>query len=71
MVSGNSKFSNLMPNAKIAQYKGKDMIEQNPKLKIMAQTAEKNGWTEEKAKEHQKEMFEILAKEINSKNSNV
>lgn len=70
-VSGNSKFSNLYPEAKLKQYKNKDMIEQNPKLKIMSQTAEKNGWTEEKAKEHQKEMFAILAKEINSKNSNV
>lgn len=67
-VSGNSKFSNLAPKAKIAQYKGKDMIEQNPKLKIMASYTENNGeWTPEKAKEHQKEMFEILAKEINSK----
>lgn len=67
-VSSNSKFSNLNPEAKIAQYKGKDMIEQNPKLKIMAHIAEKNDWTEEIAEEHQKEMFEILAKEINGKN---
>ncbi len=68
-VSGNSKFSNLSPKAKIAQYKGKDMIEQNPKLKIMASYTENDGeWTPEKAKEHQKEMFEILAKEINGKN---
>ena len=68
-VSGNSKFSNLSPKAKIAQYKGKDMIEQNPKLKIMASYTENDGeWTPEKAKEHQKEMFETLAKEINGKN---
>ncbi len=67
-VSGNSKFSNLSPKAKIAQYKGKDMIEQNPKLKIMASYTENDGeWTPEKAKKHQKEMFEILANEINSK----
>lgn len=67
-VSGNSKFSNLYPEAKVEQYKNKDMIEQNPKLKIMASYTENNGeWTPEKAKEHQKEMFEILVKEINSK----
>lgn len=67
-VSGNSKFSNLNPEAKVKQYKDKDMIEQNPKLKIMALYTEKDGeWTPEKAKEHQKEMFEILVKEINSK----
>ncbi|MCI6475688.1 MAG: DUF262 domain-containing HNH endonuclease family protein [Mucispirillum sp.] len=67
-VSGNSKFSNLYPEAKIKQYKDKDMIEQNPKLKIMASYTKDGGeWTPEKAEEHQKEMFEILAKEINSK----
>ncbi len=67
-VSGNSKFSNLYPEAKVEQYKNKDMIEQNPKLKIMASYTENDGeWTPEKAKEHQKEMFEILVKEINSK----
>lgn len=68
-VSGNSKFSNLNPEAKVKQYKDKDMIEQNPKLKIMASYTENDGeWTPEKAKEHQKEMFETLAKEINGKN---
>ncbi len=67
-VSGNSKFSNLYPEEKVEQYKNKDMIEQNPKLKIMASYTENDGeWTPEKAKEHQKEMFEILVKEINSK----
>ncbi len=67
-VSGNSRFSNLYPEAKLKQYKDKDMIEQNPKLKIMASYTENDGeWTPEKAKEHQKEMFEILAKEINGK----
>lgn len=66
-VSGNSKFSNLNPKAKVEQYKDKDIIQQNPKLKIMAKITEMEGWTEEKAKEHQKEMFEILSKEINGK----
>lgn len=70
-VSDNSKFSNLNPKAKVEQYKDKDIIQQNPKLKIMAKITEMEGWTEEKAKEHQKEMFEILSKEINGKNSNI
>lgn len=70
-VSGNSKFSNLNPKAKVEQYKDKDIIQQNPKLKIMAKITEMEGWTEEKAKEHQKEMFKILSQEINGKNSNI
>ena len=69
-VSGNSKFSNYYPDGKVKNFN--EIIQQSPKLKIMASYTENDGeWTEEKAKEHDKEMFEILAKEINGKNSNI
>ncbi|MDE7315183.1 MAG: HNH endonuclease family protein, partial [Mucispirillum sp.] len=65
-TSGNSKFSNYYPDGKINNYK--EIIQQSPKLKLMASYTENGGkWTPEKAEEHQKEMFEILAKEINGK----
>lgn len=65
-TSGNSKFSNYYPDGKVNNYK--EIIQQSPKLKLMASYTEDGGkWTPEKAEEHQKEMFEILAKEINSK----
>ena len=65
-VSGNSKFSNYYPDGKVKNFN--EIIQQSPKLKIMASYVENTGkWTPEKAKEHQEEMFEILANEINSK----
>ena len=69
-VSGNSKFSNYYPDGKVKNFN--EIIQQSPKLKIMASYTENDGeWTEEKAKEHQEEMFKILSKEINGKNSNI
>lgn len=65
-VSGNSKFSNYYPDGKVKNFN--EIIQQSPKLKIMASYVENTDkWTPEKAKEHQEEMFEILANEINSK----
>ena len=69
-VSGNSKFSNYYPDGKVKNFN--EIIQQSPKLKIMASYTKNDGeWTKEKAKEHEKEMLEILAKEINGKNSNI
>lgn len=69
-VSGNSKFSNYYPDGKVKNFN--EIIQQSPKLKIMASYTENDGeWTPKKAKEHEKEMFEILSKEINGKNSNI
>ena len=58
-VSGNSKFSNLLPQAKVDSYKS--IIKQSPKLKLMSQ---ENNWTQETAKKHGKEMLGLLEKEI-------
>lgn len=62
-ISGNSKFSNLTPSAKISY---DSIIQQSPKLTIMKEMIEKDNerWSEEKAKIHKKEMFAILEKEI-------
>ena len=70
-VSGNSKFSNYYPDGKVKNFN--EIIQQSPKLKIMASYIDENGgkWTPEKAKEHEKEMFEILAKEKKQKSSNI
>ncbi|MDE6719476.1 MAG: HNH endonuclease family protein [Treponemataceae bacterium] len=64
-VSGNSKFSNLPPEAKISY---EDIIKQSLKLRIMKDIIEKNNnkWTPELAEQHGKEMIEILEKDISS-----
>ena len=63
--SANSKFSNLDPKAKIVNIKN---IEQSPKLKIMASYIQNNeDWTPDKAREHEKEMREILENEKKEK----
>lgn len=62
-VSGNSKFSNLLPQAKVASYES--IIEQSPKLKLMSQ---ENNWTQETAQNHREEMFKLLENEINKIN---
>lgn len=65
-VSGNSKFSNYYPDGKVKNFN--EIIQQSPKLKIMASYTENDGeWTEEKAKEHQNDMVAILANELNKK----
>ena len=62
-VSGNSKFSNFPPKAKIDR---KEIINRSLKLKIMKAIIEENNgeWTPELAKEHREEMFKILDNEL-------
>lgn len=62
-VSGNSKFSNLPPEGKITF---ENLINQSLKLKIMKEMVDMGdkGWTEEKAKEHKNEMFNILKEHV-------
>lgn len=62
-VSGNSKFSNLDPQAKIATYPS--IIKQSPKLQLMSEKA--NDWSEKVAKKHGDEMLKLLEKEIKDK----
>lgn len=59
-VSGNSKFSNLLPGGKINSFE--KIIKQSLKLRIMDKLTrtEKGKWTEEKARKHKEAMFEIL-----------
>lgn len=64
-VKSNSKFSNLPPMGKVDSYAG--TIEQSPKLKLMAEMAKKDGFTKEDVHKHEKEMFDILDKEIKEK----
>ncbi|MBR3425220.1 MAG: HNH endonuclease, partial [Neisseriaceae bacterium] len=59
-VSGNSKFSNLLPHAKVTSYES-IIKQQSPKLKLMSQ---ENNWTQETAQKHGKEMLGLLEKEI-------
>ena len=63
-VSANSKFSNLLPQAKVYNYK--DIINQSPKLMRMAKLMDENGqqWTPKEAKQHGDSMRYILKKEI-------
>ena len=64
-VKSNSKFSNLDPLSKVTSYP--DTIKQSPKLKLMCdRMKENNTWTEELAKEHEKNMLSLLEKEINN-----
>lgn len=58
-VSGNSKFSNMPPSAKIDY---KEIIKQSLKLQIMMNITKNNNkiWTPELAEEHKKEMIKIL-----------
>lgn len=62
-TSGNSKFSNYYPDGKVTNYN--NIIQQSLKLKIMASYVENTGkWTQDDAKEHEKDMVAILAKEL-------
>ncbi len=58
-VSSNSKFSNLLPNAKREQYK--HLIKESLKLCIMASYKD---WNSEAVKDHQQKMVNILYKDI-------
>lgn len=57
-VSGNSKFSNLLPTSKIDTYKS--IIDQSLKLKLMSNITKNSGWTQDTAKDHANEMIELL-----------
>ncbi|MFI3261116.1 MAG: DUF262 domain-containing HNH endonuclease family protein [bacterium] len=61
-VSTNSKLSNAVPEDKIGLTKFRREIEQSIKLKIMENETDKDkdGWTKEKAKEHGKNMIDII-----------
>ena len=59
-VSGNSKFSNLDPQAKVATYPS--IIKQSPKLQIMSEKA--NDWSKNISEQHEQDMFKILEDEI-------
>lgn len=63
-VSGNSKFSNLLPNSKVNSYSS--VIQQSLKLKIMDQMMILNGgkWDQEVSEKHKDEMFNILSNEL-------
>lgn len=61
-VSENSEFSNSDPKDKAKNEKYSHIINNNPKLKLMASYDE---WNEENMKEHEKEMINILQNEIN------
>lgn len=63
-VSGNSKFSNLPPEAKVTSYKS--IFNQSLKLKIMKSMIDINNgvWDKEISEIHKTEMFKILNKEI-------
>ena len=63
-ISGNSKFSNMAPAGKIDGYNS--IIKQSPKLMVMEYLCRKNNkeWTSDLAKKHEKEMLEILEREL-------
>lgn len=59
-VSGNSKFSNLLPAGKVKSYPS--IIKQSLKLRIMEFMINNNGnmWSEKIVEQHKEEMFKIL-----------
>lgn len=63
-VSANSRFSNLPPEVKVKPSKNKDIVQQSPKLRLMAELIGADGWNEEKAREHGVEMKAILKNAI-------
>lgn len=66
-VSANSKFSNLNPSSKIKEHD--EIINQSPKLIRMKQLMLENNneWTPAIVFKHEKEMFELLDKEMINK----
>lgn len=65
-VSGNSKFSNNKPIAKI----GSSIIEQSLKLIKMKEEMNGRGWTPVLCKNHEEEMFRIIENDLMTKSSN-
>lgn len=67
-VKANSKFSNSIPTAKVAD--NPNTILQSPKLILMRELLRenKNVWTQKLAIEHGKEMRNLLNKEMRAKN---
>lgn len=66
-VSGNSRFSNLVPSSKIKSYPS--IINQSLKLKVMSEMIDNGNsdWTQDEASKHQEEMFKLIEKDINYK----
>lgn len=65
-VSANSRFSNMLPIHKIEQHG--DVIAQSPKLMIMSELLLQDNnreWDDDLVLKHNKEMLELLKKEIN------
>lgn len=64
-VSANSKFSNMIPIHKVERYG--EVIAQSPKLMIMSKLLQDNNreWDDDLVLKHNKEMLELLKKEIN------
>lgn len=65
-VSGNSKFSNRIPEEKA---KVEHIVNQSLKLEIMAHITKKSGWSKEKVKCHCDEMIAIIDNDIRKANS--
>ncbi|PKE26841.1 DUF262 domain-containing protein [Macrococcoides caseolyticum] len=65
-VSGNSKFSNRIPEEKA---KVEHIVNQSLKLEIMAHITKKSGWSKEKVKCHCDEMIAIIDNDIRKADS--
>ncbi len=64
-VSGNSRFSNLIPSSKIKSYQ--NIINQSLKLKVMSAMIDNGNldWNQQIANEHKDEMFKLIEDDIN------
>ncbi|WP_407276345.1 DUF262 domain-containing protein [Halothiobacillus sp. DCM-1] len=65
-VSDNARFSNDLPETKAAY---KHIIEQSPKLALMASIAETKQWGDQEVNDHHKEMVKLLKDDIDKKAS--
>lgn len=63
-VSANSRFSNAVP---IAKCEYEDNIKQSVKLMIMSEIAKKNGWNVEEMQTHEREMIDVLDKNVSER----
>lgn len=64
-VSGNSRFSNLVPSGKIKSYPS--IINQSLKLKVMSEMIDNGNldWNQQIANKHKEEMFKLIEDDIN------
>lgn len=65
-VGVNSKFSNSLPRAKAENYRTTIEL-QSPKLRIMAETARGQGWSDPQVLAHQNEMVDLLYRDLESR----